>query len=109
MTTITTTDEISEAAMLDAVELARTMPPTSDQLKRWRRAGLLPRPRLVHPTGMRGSQSMYPAWTTKQLFEIVRLHRSNHRLGALSTALGGQGHWVVTAMLREALMAPLTR
>jgi hypothetical protein len=109
MATITTTAEITEAAMLDAVERAGETPPTSDQLKRWRRAGLLPRPRLKHQAGLRGSQSWYPAWATEQLLAIVRLHHSNHRLGELSTALWWEGRWVDPQMLRELLIAPLVR
>jgi hypothetical protein len=42
MATITTTSEITEAAMLDAVELAGEAPPTSDQLKRWRALACCP-------------------------------------------------------------------
>jgi hypothetical protein len=109
MTTITTTEEITEAAMLAAVERAGETPPTSDQLKRWRRAGLLPRPHLEHRAGLRGSQSWYPAWAAEQLLAILRLHRSNHRLGELSTALWWEGLWVDPPILREALIAPLER
>ena len=109
MTTITTTEEITEAAMLEPVKRAGQTPPTSDQLKRWRRAGLLPRPRVEHRAGVRGSQSVYPAWAAGQLLAIVRLHNSNHRLGELSTALWWDGHWVDGPMLREALITPLDR
>jgi hypothetical protein len=109
MATITTTAEITEAALLDAAKHAGETPPTSDQLKRWRRAGLLPRPRLEHRAGVRGSQSMYPAWAADQLLAIVRLHSSNHRLGELSTALWWEGRWVDPPMLREALITPLER
>jgi len=109
MATITTTAESTETAMLHTVELAGEAPPTSDQLKRWRRAGLLPRPRLEHQAGVRGSHASYPAWAAEQLLAIVRLHRSNHRLGELSTALWWEGRWVDPPMLRKALIAPLER
>jgi hypothetical protein len=109
MATITTTAEITEAAMLDAVERAGETPPTNDQLKRWRGAGLLPRPRIEHQAGLRGSQSWYPAWAAEQLLAIVRLHRCNHRLGELSTALWWEGRWVDPPMLSKALIAPLER
>jgi hypothetical protein len=109
MATITRTAEIAEAAMLDAVERVGETPPTSDQLKRWRRAGLLPRPRIGHKAGLRGSQSWYPAWAAEQLVAIVRLHRSNHRLAELSTALWWEGRCVDPPMLRRALIAPLER
>jgi hypothetical protein len=109
MTTIETTREITEAEMLDVVELAGEAPPTGDQLKRWRRAGLLPRPRLGHQPGLKGSQSRYPAWAAEQLLAIVRLHRSAHRLGELCTALWWEGRWVDPLVLRKALIAPLER
>lgn len=109
MATFAATDEITETAMLDTVESAGDARPTGDQLKGWRRAGLLPRPRLEHPAGLRGSQSWYPAWAAEQLPAIVRLHRSNHRLGELCTALWWEGRWVDPAMLRKALIAPLER
>jgi hypothetical protein len=109
MTTITTTEEITEAAMLATVERAGETPPTSDQLKRWRRAGLLPRPHLEHRAGVRGSQSWYPGWAAEQLLAILRLHGSNHRLGELGAALWWEGRWVDPQMLRKALIAPLER
>ena len=95
--------------MLDAIECVGETSPTSDQLKRWRRAGLLPRPRLEHRAGLRGSQSWYPSWAADQLLAIVRLHRSNHRLGDLCTALWWEGRWVDPSMLRNALIVPLER
>jgi hypothetical protein len=107
MATTTTTDEILERTMLDAVEHAGETSPTGDQLKRWRRAGLLPRPRLEHRPGIRGSRSWYPAWAADQLLAILRLHRSTHKLMELCTALWWEGHWVDPLALREALTTPL--
>jgi hypothetical protein len=109
MTTIAITDEITETAMLAAVERAGATPPSSDQLKRWRRAGLLPRPRLEHRSGVKGSQSWYPAWAADQLIAVVLLHRSTHRLGELCTVLWWEGRWIDPPKLRKALIAPLDR
>jgi hypothetical protein len=109
MDAIETTAEITEAEMLRAIERAGHAPPTSDQLKRWRRAGLLPRSRLEHRPGLRGSQSLYPSWTADQLLAIVRLHSSTHRLGELGTILWWEGGWVDPTILRDALSAPLER
>jgi hypothetical protein len=109
MAAIATTNEITETAMLAAVAHAGEAPPTSDQLKRWRRAGLLPRPRLVHQGGLRGSQSLYPTWAAEQLLAIVNVHRSTHRLGDLRSALWWDGYWVEPSALRETLITPLER
>ncbi|HXP36324.1 MAG TPA: hypothetical protein VN817_01030 [Solirubrobacteraceae bacterium] len=95
--------------MLATVERAGEARPTGEQLKRWRRAGLLPRPRLEHHIGLRGSASWYPAWAAEQLLAVVRFHRSTHRLGELCTLLWWEGHWVDPLMLRRALIAPLER
>lgn len=109
MATLETTEEITEAEMLKVVERGGEAPPTGDQLKRWRRAGLLPRPRLGHQLGLQGSCSWYPAWAAEQLLAIVRLHRSAHRLGELCTALWWEGYWVDPLVLRKALIVPLER
>lgn len=53
--------EIDESALLAAVARAGETPPTSDQLKGWRRAGVIPRPRVEHASGVRGSRAWYPA------------------------------------------------
>jgi hypothetical protein len=80
-----------------------------DQLKRWRRAGLVPRPTVEHPAGLRGSRAQYPNWAIEQLVIVERLHRSIHRLDALRVAVWWEGHWVQPDALRAALIAPLER
>lgn len=102
-------EEIDEADLLAMVTSAGETPPTSDQLKGWRRAGLMPGPRIEHAAGVRGSRALYPAWAAKQLVAVTRLHRSTHRLGDLSVALWWDGHWVESLALRTALSAPLER
>lgn len=102
-------EEIDEAALLMAAQTAGELPPSSDQLKRWRRAGLIPRPRIVRAPGVRGTQARYPAWAADQLAALLRLHRSTHRLPDLCLALWWEGHWVDSNALRDALAAPLER
>jgi hypothetical protein len=77
------------------------------QLKRWRGAGLIPRPRVVHMRGVRGSRAFYPAWAVEQLIAVARLHRAVHGLDELVIALWWEGHWVQTEALRRALIEPL--
>jgi hypothetical protein len=82
---------------------------SSDQLKRWREAGLVPRPTVVHVAGIRGSRALYPEWAIEQLVIVERLHRSIHRLDALRVAVWWEGHWVEPNALRASLIVPLDR
>lgn len=100
--------EIDEAALL-GVATAADHKISRHQLKRWRRAGLLPRPRIEHREGVRGSRSWYPAWTAEQLLAVARLHLSVHRLDALRIAVWWERRWVEPGALRTALIAPLER
>ena len=101
-------DEIEESALLAAAARAgETL--SSHQLKRWRRAGLIPRPRVIHAAGVRGSSAWYPTWTVEQLLAVARVHRSVHKLEDLLMALWWEGHWVESEALRRALIAPLER
>ena len=77
------------------------------RLKRWRRVGLLPRPRVVHRDGVRGSRALYPAWAVEQLVAVARLHRTVRGLSELVIAVWWEGHWVGTEALRAALIEPL--
>jgi hypothetical protein len=49
-------DELDEASLLAAAARAGVTV-SSHQLKRWRRAGLMPRPRIEHAPGLRGSRA----------------------------------------------------
>lgn len=53
--------DIDEPTLLASVTQAGEPPPTAEQLKRWRRAGVVPRPRVEHVSGARGSKALYPA------------------------------------------------
>ena len=95
--------ELLAAAHREGVEVS------ADQLKRWRRAGLVPRPTVEHVAGVRGSRALYPEWAIEQLVIVERLHRSTRRLNALRVAVWWEGHWVEPDALRSALIAPLDR
>ena len=80
---------------------------SAHQLKRWRRAGLIPRPRVVHTKGVRGSGTLYPAWAVEQLVAVARLHRTVRGLDELVVAVWWEGHWVHAEALRATLIEPL--
>jgi hypothetical protein len=101
-------DELDEASLLEAAVRAGVTV-SSHQLKRWRRVGLMPRPRIEHTPGVRRSRAVYPAWAVEQLVAVARTHRSIHRVEALSVALWWDGHWLEPTALRNALIAPLER
>ena len=102
------TGGITQTALLDAAERLGACV-SADQLKRWRRGGLLPRPAVEHVAGVRGSRALYPERAVEQLVIVERLHRSAFRLDALRVAVWWEGHWVEPRALRAALIAPLER
>jgi hypothetical protein len=98
--------EADETELLAGAARAREAV-SAHQLKRWRRAGLIPRPRVVHEEGVRGSRALYPAWAVEQLVAVARLHRTVRGLSELVVAVWWEGHWVETEALRAALIEPL--
>jgi hypothetical protein len=102
------TNGLSQAELLAAAD-CHGAKVSDDQLKRWRKAGLVPRPTVEHVTGTRGSRARYPEWAVEQLVIVDRLHRMIHRLDALRVAVWWEGHWVEPDALRASLIAPLDR
>jgi hypothetical protein len=98
--------ELDETQLLAAAAEAEVRV-SPHQLKRWRRAGLVPRPRIKHVSGVRGSRALYPAWAVQQLIAVHRLHRTTRGLDALLVAAWWDGLWVDTGELRGALTGPL--
>ncbi len=74
---------------------------TKEQLARWHRAGLLPRPETRHRVGERGTESLYPPGTGVQLVALCQLHATNHRLGHVGFRLWWQGYPVEASVIRE--------
>ncbi len=62
------------------------------QLARWHRDGLLPRPSTRSLGRGRGTQTIYPAGTGKQLFDLCRLHRKHRHLGDVTWRLWFLGY-----------------
>jgi hypothetical protein len=82
---------------------------SADQLKRWRLAGLVQRPRQGHPSGIRGSQSWYPPEALEQLITVARLHQEMRLLSHLLVALWWDGRYVDMDALRAELVRWLDR
>jgi hypothetical protein len=97
------TYELDEDTLLTAASNAG-WPVTSDQLKRWRRAGLVQRPRQEYIGGRRGSVSWYPVEAREQLISVARRHGVTHRLSHLLLGLWWDDEWVDRAVLRETLL-----
>ena len=102
------TDEIQESELLERATRAGE-PVSSHQLKRFRDAGAMPRPRVVHVRGARGSSAFYPAWAVEQLVAVARIHRTVRKLEDLVVAVWWEEHWVDPEKLRAALIEPLVR
>lgn len=102
------TDEIQEPELLERAARAGEQV-SSHQLKRFRDAGAMPRPRVIHVKGVRGSSAVYPGWAVEQLIAVARIHRSVHKLEDLVVAVWWEGHWVDPEKLRAELVEPLAR
>jgi hypothetical protein len=70
-------------------------------LKRWRMEGVLQRPRQVHVEGRRGSSSLYPPETVRQVESILAL--GERRFDELRFRLWWDGWWVAAERLLSTL------
>jgi len=73
---------------------------SSDQLNRWHRVGLLPRPRQVL-LGRRGSKTVYPDGSADQVIEICRIHEKERRLAYVAWQLWWNGFEVKLGTVRD--------
>lgn len=81
---------------------------SADQLKRWRRAELIPRPIQTHPTGQLGSQATYPPGTLTRLLAVCELRKRFRRLERIRFELWWSGHYAgAMAPIRAFLIAQL--
>jgi hypothetical protein len=74
---------------------------TKRQLARWHRAGLLPKPKQEGLGRHKGSQSLYPEGTAKQLLAICELMKKERRLEHLSWQLWWQGFDIDLEFIRD--------
>lgn len=99
----------SERELLSLAELRRAMDAcgvdlSDSQLKRLRREGLLPVEGQRHRPGVRGSESLYPAWALGQLELVSRLARRERRFAHLRVLVRWHGGWVRPDKLRASLI-----
>lgn len=81
---------------------------SSDQLTRWHRRGLVPRPKQDH-LGRPGSQTVYPSGTTEQVIEICRLRVSKRRLEHIAWELWWNGYVVSLRTVRKFTQNAVTK
>jgi hypothetical protein len=79
------------------------------RLKRWRIHGLIPRPKQLHVKGCRGSVSVYPPETLRQVIEVYRLHQKERRLDELRLRVWRGGFDVPTDKIRSFIREVLDR
>jgi len=84
-----------------AVVKSRGYNVSSDQLTRWHRAGLLPRPRQISLGRRRGSKTVYPNGSAKQVIEICRIHEKERRLDYVAWQLWWNGFEVKLGTVRD--------
>lgn len=92
-----TLPELRQALTLRGIEFS------ASQLKRLRREGLLPVHEQRHRPGLRGSESLYPAWTARQLKLVDQLSRRERRFAQLRVLVRWHGGWVNPDKLRTTL------
>lgn len=83
---------------------ARGLEFSDSQLKRLRRDGLLPVGDQRHRGGVRGSESLYPAWAVDQLELVSRLSAGERRFAQLRVLVRWHGGWVRPDQLRAAMV-----
>jgi hypothetical protein len=77
---------------------------SDSQLKRRRRDGLLPVGAQRHRGGVRGSESLYPAWAVDQLELVSRISTRERRFAQLRALVRWHGGWVRPDQLRAAMV-----
>jgi hypothetical protein len=96
--------EIDEAMLLAACKSGGRRV-TQSQLKRWRGAGLVQRPRQEHPRGRRGSVSWYPEAAVEQALAVAELLGDERRRNDwVLVQLWWRGMWIDEAVLRARLV-----
>jgi hypothetical protein len=96
--------EIDEATLLAACETGGGRVSQS-QLKRWRRAGLVQRPRQEHLPGQCGSVSWYPAAAVEQALAVAELLEGGRRSNDwVLVQLWWRGMWIDETVLRDCLV-----
>jgi hypothetical protein len=88
-----------------AVAAAAGFEVSEAQLARWHRAGLLPRPQVRSLGRARGTQSLYPAGTSKRLIRVAEVHAREHRLGYAAWRLWWEDGGRLSKPARELLEA----
>ena len=94
--------EESADELIAAADAAGFGPVTKDQLARWHRVDLLPRPRQVS-RGRAGSEVLYPAHTLDQLLALLALKKHNRKLATIRWGLWWMGHPIPDHRAREFL------
>lgn len=100
-------DWLTEKQLLDAARRHGGKVSTN-QLKRWRDAELIPRPVQSHPRGQHGSVALYPPGTLTQLLTVTKLRQSFKKLDRIRFELWWDGAYDgQTASIRALRVAQL--
>jgi hypothetical protein len=76
---------------------------TERQITRWHAEGIIPKPRQRSLGRGRGTETVYPIGTAKQLLELVRIRSKNRRLSHIAWRLWWQGYIVEMGLIRDFL------
>jgi hypothetical protein len=95
-------EEPRDQVIADAARAGHAI--TADQLARWHRAGLLPRPRQLSLGRGRGTISVYPAGTGEQVVALCQFKDEDRRLDRVACRLWWEGFPVDLALIRRQLL-----
>jgi hypothetical protein len=85
-------DGWESAEDLLALAKAAGFEPTRNQMIRWHKRGLLPRPKVRYRLGRRGGESMYPPGTSSLFLDVCGLEATRTSIDTVGWELWWAGH-----------------
>ena len=90
-----TADEVLDFAVLNG------FPRSREQLRHWHKEGVVPQPKVRNRKGARGRETWYPAGTSGQYVEALRLKRTTKLLWRIKWQLWFKGYPIELEWIRE--------
>jgi hypothetical protein len=81
---------------------------TERQITRWHFEGLIPKPKQRRLGRGRGTETVYPIGTAKQLLALVSIRSKNRRLANIAWGLWWQGYAVEMILIRDFLVSSVS-
>jgi hypothetical protein len=82
---------------------------TERQITRWHFEGLIPKPKQRRLGRGRGTETVYPIGTAKQLLALVNIRSKKRRLASIAWGLWWQGYIVEMELIRDFLVSAVSK